>query len=571
MDLRALLFTADGGSSATLCQVLTELGIEAEICHEMLVAAGRLSGESYGALIVDWSDETEAAFLLKTAREKKSQSLNIALVSDEASVGRALQQGANSVIKKPIDAEQARDTLSTARDLILSRRTEQRDKEARMAATLAPPAPVQGAPEVLAELPVEEAPAVKTGFLQQAMPRSAFEAEANIIKPDYAPPTNFQVARGPASIQEEQEAEPEPVEPVTKKRWDDVRAVFRETPSEPTVEPEKPAGPEDKTGVFSSPPEETQDETELVAETEPSAPPRYVVFAVMACLLVAGVLYVWAPGGAYLGRLNTILHRFTARTASSNTETPPLPPQPATQASVAEKPATSSTPAGTEEFAGETGPIPSTEVDPNNIQIIETKAIPKAGAQQPPSKDPVPDANTSQSPIAAQSVAPAAADPSAPDSEPQATSHEPVHEPVTVPQPTVPPAPTPVPQNSSPLEGRVGVIIPDSLKSSPSMAPASSLEPPVIPEETSLGLLIHTVAPEYPAQAQQQHLDGPVVLQAWVAKDGSVRDVKLVKGYLVLARAASDAVKQWRFKPYSPNGRAVDFQTMLTVNFKHPN
>ena len=567
MDVRALLFTADGGSSATLCQVLTELGIEAEICPEMLVAAGRLARESYGALIVDWSNETEAAFLLKTARDKKSQSLNIALVSDEPSVARALQQGANSVIRKPIDAAEAHDTLSTARDLIQSRRTEQRDKEARVAAALAPPADTEEPPE----MPVQEAPAVKTGFLAQSMSRSAFEAEEKIVKPEYtAPtaPTGFQVARGPASIQEEQETEPTPAEPVSKKRWDDVRAVFRETPQEPAVASAKPAGSQDATGVFSSLRDYAEAAEEPFSEIERSSTPPYLVFAVVACLLGAGVLYVWAPGGSYLGRITSILHRLTAKTASVQEQ--PQPTQPVSQAATPEKPAAPAPPAGTEEFAGETGPIPSTEVDPNNIQIIETKAIPKAGAQQPPSKDPAPDTNSSQSPIAAQSSAPVAAGPSRPTDEQPTASQEPV----TVPDPTVPrpsPVPASVPQDASPLESRVGVVIPDSLKSSPSMAPASSLEPPAVPEETSLGLLIHKVDPVYPAQAQQQQLDGPVVLQAWIAKDGSVRDVKLVKGYFILARAASDAVKQWRFKPYSPHGKAVDFQTMLTVNFKRAN
>jgi TonB family protein len=55
------------------------------------------------------------------------------------------------------------------------------------------------------------------------------------------------------------------------------------------------------------------------------------------------------------------------------------------------------------------------------------------------------------------------------------------------------------------------------------------------------------------------------------ARDGTVRDLKLVKGYFVLGKAAFDAVKQWKFKPYAPNGKAIDFQTMLTVNFKYPN
>jgi len=109
------------------------------------------------------------------------------------------------------------------------------------------------------------------------------------------------------------------------------------------------------------------------------------------------------------------------------------------------------------------------------------------------------------------------------------------------------------------------------LKASPSTSPASSLEPSTIPEDTSLGLLIHKVEPDYPQQALMQHLEGPVVLQAWIARDGTVRDLKLVKGYFVLGRAAFDAVKQWRFKPYSPNGKAVDFQTTLTVNFRYPN
>jgi len=576
MDLRALLFTTDGGSSATLCQVLTELGIEAEICPEMLVAAGRLTRENYDALIVDWSNEADAVLLLKTARDRKAQSLNLVLVSDEASIARALQQGANSVIMKPIDVEQAHDTLSTARDLILSRRSEQRDKEARNAAAFAAAAAAQEEPEGLPEMPVEEPAAPKSGFLAQTNTRSAFEAEERVVKPEYSGPSNFQVARGPASLHEEQQIEAPAPEPVSKKRWDDVRSVFRETSQETKTEPVEHPVSQDSTGVFSSPPEEADGAEELAEEptenTQSASLPSYLVIAVVACLLVAGVLYVWAPGGSYLGRATSILHAVLAKVASGKSQPPAPPSQPAPQVAATEAPAPAvpatdepTPPASTEEFASDAGPIPSTEVDPNKIQIIETKAIPKAGAQQPPSKDPVPDTNTSQTPL------------------PPTTTDQPVwHEqqvqnPPTsaVPEAMVPPpAPRPAPAPESPTspgEGRVGVIIPDSLKNSPSPAPASSLEPSAIPEETSLGLLVHKVDPDYPPQALQQHLEGPVVLQAWISKDGSVRDLKLVKGYFVLGRAAFDAVKQWRFKPYSPNGRPVDFRTMLTVSFRHPN
>jgi protein TonB len=555
MDLRALLFTSDGGSTATVCQLLTELGIEAEICTEMLVAVGRLSSERYDAIIVDWSQDTEAAFLLKTAREKKAQGLNLVLVPDDASVARALQQGANSVIKKPIDLVQARETLSTARDLILSRRFEQRDKEARIAAA-------QTEAQAVPEMPVLETPAPKSGFLSQTMTRSALEAEEKVVKQNFSTPSNFQVARGPSSLHEEQEAETAPAEPVSKKRWDDVRAVFRETPEEPKPEPAVASQhSQDATGIFSSLPEYAEASEEPAAEPGSSSPPRYLIFAVVACLVVAAVVYVWAPGGSYLGRLSSAFHAISAKSSAAHVQPAPTS---APQADLTEKPPATPPATGPEDaFAGDPGPIPSADVDPSKIQIIETKAIPKAGAQQPP-KDPASDPDTSQ-PATPDATPPTAPPASAPDTQTV------VQPPQSAPEPVRPQPSTSVPQvPPSPSEGRTGVIIPDSLKASPSTSPASSLEPSSIPEETSLGLLIHKVEPDYPQQALAQHLEGPVVLQAWIARDGTVRDLKLVKGYFALGRAAFDAVKQWRFKPYSPNGKAIDFQTVVTVNFRYP-
>jgi protein TonB len=113
-------------------------------------------------------------------------------------------------------------------------------------------------------------------------------------------------------------------------------------------------------------------------------------------------------------------------------------------------------------------------------------------------------------------------------------------------------------------------VIPESLKGLPAPAPASSLDPPDVPEETSRPLVVRRIEPLYPAQAIQQRLDGPVVLQVRVAKDGTVRDLKLVRGYFLLGRAAYDAVKQWRFKPYAPNGKPIEFLTNVTIVFKFP-
>ncbi len=571
MDLRALLFTSDGGSTATLCRLLAELGIEAEICPELLVAVGRLSTERYDAILVDWAHEDEAALLLKTAREKKAQGLNLVLVSDDGQIARALQQGANSVIKKPIDAAQARDTLSTARDLILSRRFEQRDKESRHAA-------VRAESEAVPEMPVmAEEPAPKSGFLPQTMMQSALEAEQKVVKPVYSTPSNFQVARGPASLQQEQEVEASAPEPVGKKRWDDVRAVFRETPEEPKPAPvTAPRAPQDSTGVFSSLPEEA----EGAEETEPatSSPPRYLIFAVVACLLVAAALYVWAPGGSYVGKVSSALHAFSTKFHANRTQEPK--PQPQAPAEVTEKPSAAEVAPNSDDVAADDpGPIPSADIDPSKIQIIETKVIPKPGSQQPPKDGPT-DPDAAQQPPPEQT--PAATTPSAvPDAQapvegqpaqPTPAQPTPVQPPPPTPEPVRAAPPTPAPQvQSTPTEPRSGVIIPDSLRNSPSAAPASSLEPSNVPEETSLALLVHKVDPAYPQQALSQHLEGPVVLQAWIGRDGTVRDLKLVKGYFVLGKAAFDAVRQWRFKPYTPNGKAIDFQTLVTVNFKYPN
>ena len=89
-------------------------------------------------------------------------------------------------------------------------------------------------------------------------------------------------------------------------------------------------------------------------------------------------------------------------------------------------------------------------------------------------------------------------------------------------------------------------------------------------EETELSLFLRGVNPDYPPEAVAQKLHGPVVLQATIGRDGSVEDLKIVRGYFVLGRAAIAAVKQWQFKPYTLNGHAARTQTVLTVNFATP-
>jgi len=109
---------------------------------------------------------------------------------------------------------------------------------------------------------------------------------------------------------------------------------------------------------------------------------------------------------------------------------------------------------------------------------------------------------------------------------------------------------------------------PVSLPRSPSLL--SQVEPVNLPEDLSQALLLQKVTPSYPEQALKAGLQGAVVLQAWIGKDGSIRDLKLMDGSLLLGQAAVKAVKQWRYKPYVRNGVVVEAQTYVTVNFRLP-
>lgn len=82
--------------------------------------------------------------------------------------------------------------------------------------------------------------------------------------------------------------------------------------------------------------------------------------------------------------------------------------------------------------------------------------------------------------------------------------------------------------------------------------------------------LVRRVEPDYPEEARQQKIQGPVVLEVHIAADGTVQDVQVVSGPAPLAVASTEAVKRWRFKPKTVNGRAVEMETRVTLNFRLP-
>ena len=79
--------------------------------------------------------------------------------------------------------------------------------------------------------------------------------------------------------------------------------------------------------------------------------------------------------------------------------------------------------------------------------------------------------------------------------------------------------------------------------------------------------LIHDVPPQYPSEAGRARIEGTVVLMAVIGKDGKVEDVRVESGLPILAQAAIDAVKQWRYKPYLIDGQPVEVDSRITINF----
>jgi TonB family protein len=95
-------------------------------------------------------------------------------------------------------------------------------------------------------------------------------------------------------------------------------------------------------------------------------------------------------------------------------------------------------------------------------------------------------------------------------------------------------------------------------------------QPVQVPSKVADEYLVLRVEPEYPEAAREQHIQGPVVLEALVGKDGTVEKLSTISGDSQLATAATDAVQQWRFKPFFKNGAPEEFQTQITVSFRLP-
>jgi TonB family protein len=621
MSYQALLFCPDEKTARVVSQVLSELEFRVEPCNEPFAAVKKLMAQQYDAIVVDCDNEQNAALLFKSARNSGSNqaSLAVAVVEGQAGVAKAFRIGANLVLTKPIHVEQSKGTLRVARGLL---RKGQAAKPAGAAASAAEAIVAQ--PPSFSTPPSASAasapfPAPHSSTPPPMASASAFEldaeptpqpdaAEATLLEymPDSAPSG---AENSPHSAADSGQSKQYPWQPRSKPQAEPMASALRRAAEvagkSEAPAPSQAAPPQAKTGAAAAParakevptsnanamglkppvkmapprskPEIAKSQEPEVAEAwgSNSASPAGEVVRFSSLgenleqqasgaggskkLLLLAVVVLGVAAAGYFGW--TKMHSApplpaVQSVAPASLGTAALPPQPAASVPESQPAATEVAEPQMEQPEGTPGPSskPSAAVVAD-VPKIKTSA---------PAKAPTVAAPTDANDVTITNLpAPAKPEPAQPllvknGSSARAKTGAEVQEPEPAPAPTS----ITTGANSTVLSGLVNT---------------NSLNVPKAPEQTlklsqgvSQGLIIKKVQPIYPAQAMQMRLEGKVELQANISKSGSITGIKQLSGDGILGRAAIDAVRQWKYKPYFLNGEPIEIQTQITVNFKLP-
>src|SRR5579872_717529 len=570
MSYKSLLFCPDEKNARVVTQVLTELEFHVELCNEPFAAVKKLMAEHFDAVVVDCENEQNATLLFKSARNSGSNqtSLSVAVVEGQSGVAKAFRIGANLVLTKPINVEQSKGTLRVARGLL---RKSEAGKPAQGASAPAPDfnQPKAAAPPAQMPAPAfTPAPAPPSIASMSASTSSVFELEK---EPEAKPePTEAALLESmsvpiPGKLSGadagSKGAKPYPWQPVPKPMAEPMVSALRaaEAATKPSFEPTaKPASQSSfvssqgaATGVAPAkehPPVEKASPTfePLDSAVEKPFSGSAQTGSSGKILAIAAVVLIAAAGG-YFGW--TKMHKV----ASSS-------PKPTAQLAA---PAATPAPA-----PAVTGAIPeSTSSAPANI--AGTTMVPTPRVTERVASDVAPTSKKSNSSVEMTSTQPAGTTKIAEDT---LTSDALMVKGGSAPkikQPAAPQDDTKAPDVSA-LGSNANDGAISGLVNAPTNVPSPAPQNLKVSQGVSQGLLVKKVPPIYPAQAMQMRIQGAVELTAHISKDGNITSVKVLSGPSALARAAVDAVKQWKYKPYYLDGEPVEIQTQITVNFKLP-
>jgi len=591
MTFQALLFCPDEKTARVTTQVLNELEFSVESCAEPFAAVKKLMSQHFDAIVVDCDNEQNASLLFKSARNSSSNqaSLSVAVVEGQTGVANAFRLGANLVLTKPINVEQAKSTLRVARGLL---RKGSDPKAAAPSApsaistqaprTLSSPEPARSASTVTAvakpSVPVFQAPkpaaaaaVAKTSVESSGVLDLEDELALEGIQPEeilFDTPVQTAVPKSPAAkdypwqppakstdamstamrraaeavessptIAASSAAQANPTVDLSRRAMASSASISysgaasapapaKEAPPKTTI-PAQRIAPASVAPSSGSAPSLGAFTSGYEAEAEDDGSKKKIIIGAVAAavLLVAG----------YFGFSS--MHKPDAPKAVAQT---PAPVQAAPVAAAPAEPAT-------QEIELSTSPSPS-QPAPQSTASASRSAKPTAD-KEPEVTITHPDASK-QSLVVKSDVGHA----TAASKEQQISASD-------IPAPALP-----GPTSADPS------ALSNIMKSAPVSVPrvAAPVETLKVSQGVTQGLLLKRVQPSYPAQARQLRVQGSVLLQAMIARSGNISSIKVLEGEPTLARAAVEAVKQWKYKPYYLNGEPVDIQTQITINFKLP-
>ncbi len=610
--LHCLLFTGDEEVVRAIRQATVELGMEVEVCADAAETQNRVKDGDFKILIADWNRAEESAELFDGLKERtgSERPLALAVVSDITGMKAALKAGANSTLRRPLDAAQVRDTLDMARDLL---RAKESSKAAAAAAGV-------GSVSVIGD---GERHLRGAEFLSNArtVPGAQFQVEGETEVPP-------EQAEAPEEMKPLMELEPMAAEVGVAEVT--VETVVRNSQAEPSQEPvvakiEKPmsleellrarrqtqpvvesskageellgygegsatAAKELGAGEHGTPMQRAQEQASQEAlvgylegseQTNDAAgggaePPRRMRLGILAAALAMIVAMAavkvpvrqWGPDLA-------MLSRGTVRAGHDWLNPPAVKPveTPVAHDNFAR--------AGDEYKLPVVDPIPDATTDPSEIRVVavvdptvKTNSGPapaNAGAtgapagNTDPGKGPAPDAT--QIPAQENEPAPKGVETVAVSAERSAAAV------ATLAGQGRPNAAQAAPSGQgipSSLRSQIAAVGPAPGGVKPAEAALTAIEPVQLPEAAARTLLVQQVAPAYPQTVAANAQRGNVVLAVTVGRDGSVQDAKFLQGSFSFARPAIQAVRQWSFRPYVLNGHAVTVQTVMTLSFSPP-
>jgi TonB family protein len=606
MGYQALLFCPDERTAHVVSQVLSEVEFSVESCNEPFAAVKRLMAKHFDAIVVDCDNEQNATLLFKSARNSGSNqnSLSVALVEGQAGVAKAFRIGANLVLTKPINVEQSKGTLRVARGLL------RKAEAAKPAVTpsAAPSktsadlphlsaSPMQKSPLALPEEPeaafeLEKEPVPEPGAddaaLLESMPHTVPDISDSeqpatqfatpkqypwqpISKP-FAEPmasalrraaeTAAKAGQDPINLGQAETAYPAVPDTKIRESWPTGNApsgYAAASAAAPAKEVSKPAAKEPPPRLMSPHEASEMVEAALPAEityfpssgdsrfgdsylsetSEAGGGKKIFLIATVAIVLVAGSYFGWTKMHRSIqsrGAENQITRAETAPSVTApaaQSGTTPSNQEPASSGSEIQQPQPPTAAPEGKPSAGKSAIATGDEVTENNEVGLTVQEVPA----------------TSPEAIVVNKG------PSVLQPRKSATQEA-----------SQPPAPAPLTVAENADAKALGGIISVTPVNMPTAVPQLVK----LSQGVSEGLLVKRVQPVYPAQARQMRVQGPVQLQATISKEGNISNVKVVSGNAQLARAAVDAVKQWKYKPYYLNNEPVEIQTQIMVNFKLP-